>query len=236
MPTRTATITITIIPHTTRRIGGLEMTPIVDPAIEDYARAHTTTPDPLYARLRAETYAATDRPQMQVGHLEGRTLKLLAQLVGARRVLEIGTFTGYSALCLAEALPEDGVVITCDIDPVNTEIARRAWAGAPWGGKIDLRLGAALDTLRTLTGSFDLVFIDADKENYVAYWEAALPLLRPGGLLLADNVLWSGRVLAPASESDHAIVAFNRHVAADPRVEHVLLTVRDGLMLARKRA
>jgi caffeoyl-CoA O-methyltransferase len=174
---------------------------------------------------------------MQVGRVEGTLLKLLVGLCGARRVLEIGTFTGFSGLCMAEALPDDGELITCDVDPVATGLARRYFDSSPHGRKITIRLAPALETLRALAGSapFDLCFIDADKGNYLAYYEAVLPLLRRGGLIVADNMLWSGRVLAPSSVDDHAIVALNAHIVADERVENVLLTVRDGIMLARKR-
>jgi caffeoyl-CoA O-methyltransferase len=167
--------------------------------------------------------------------MEGRLLKLLAQLSGAKLAVEVGTFTGYSGLSIAEGLPEGGRLITCDINPSTNEMARRYFKEAPWGHKIEARLGPALDTLREITGTVDFAFIDADKTNYVNYWEALVPKLRPGGLIVADNVLWSGRVLSPSGDDDHAIVRFNKHVAADPRVEHVMLTVRDGMTLARKR-
>ncbi|QDE99677.1 O-methyltransferase [Myxococcus xanthus] len=208
---------------------------LVPPEIEAYADAHTTAPAPLFDELRDVTYARMSSPNMQVGSVEGTFLRMLIALTGARRVLEIGTFTGYSALMMAEALPDDGALITCDINPEATDVARAFFLRSPHGRKIDLRMGPALDTLKTLQGPFDLAFIDADKPSYAAYWDAVLPLLRPGGLIIADNVLWSGRVLQPEGPSDHAIVDFNAKVAADPRVEHVLLTVRDGMMLARKR-
>jgi caffeoyl-CoA O-methyltransferase len=203
--------------------------------IEDYAHAHTEVPAPIFEELRQLTWAQMAMPQMQVGRLEGTFLRMLVRMTGARRVLEVGTFTGYSALMMAEGLPEDGQLITCDIDPVATEVARRFFARSPHGRKISLRLGPALETLKTLEGPFDLAFIDADKGNYSAYYDAILPLLRPGGLLVADNTLWFGRVLDPQTEDDRAIVAFDDKVAADPRVEKVLLTVRDGMMLALKR-
>ncbi|RJS26049.1 methyltransferase [Corallococcus sp. H22C18031201] len=203
--------------------------------IEAYAEAHTEHVSPLLEELRELTYAEVASPHMQVGRMEGTFLRLLVALLQARRVLEIGTFTGYSALCMAEALPEDGELITCDLNPSVAEVARRFFARSPHGHKVHLRLGPALETLRTLKGPFDLAFIDADKGNYAAYYDAVLPLVRPGGLVVADNVLWSGRVLQPESAQDHAIVAFNQKVAADPRVEKVMLTVRDGLLLARKR-
>lgn len=172
---------------------------------------------------------------MLIGPLEAAVLKLLIRLSGARRVLEIGMFTGYSALSMAEALPADGRILSCDIDPQTTRIARDFFARSPHGAKIEPRLGPALATLAALRGeAFDFAFIDADKDNYIAYYEAILPLLRAGGLVVADNVLWSGRVLNPQKDSDHALVAFNRHVHADARVEAAMLTVRDGLFLIRK--
>jgi caffeoyl-CoA O-methyltransferase len=208
---------------------------LVPDAIEKYAQEHTDVPGPLFEELRQITYERMSAPQMQVGRLEGVFLRMLVRMTGARRVLEIGTFTGYSALMMAEGLPEEGELITCDVDPEAEAIARDFFARSPHGKKISLRMGPALETLKTLQGPFDLAFIDADKQNYGHYYDAVLPLLRPGGLLVADNTLWSGRVLEPKSESDQAIVAFNARVAADPRVEKVLLTVRDGMMLALKR-
>ena len=202
--------------------------------IERYCREHTTREDTLVRKLEKETHQKTTDPGMLVGRVEGTFLKLLVRMTNARRVLEIGTFTGYSALMMAEALPEDGRLITCDVDAGTAKIARRYWAESPHGRKIDLRLGPALDTLKQLEGPFDLVFIDADKENYSAYWEDCVPKVRQGGVLAADNVLWSGRVLAPEKESDRALAAFNRRVASDPRVETVMLTIRDGVSLACK--
>jgi caffeoyl-CoA O-methyltransferase len=174
---------------------------------------------------------------MQVGRVEGRFLELMVKVTGAKRVLEVGTFSGYSALAMAAGLPEDGKLITCDVDPVATEIAKRYWARAPWGHKIELRLGDATKTLEQLRAAgerFDLVFLDADKTGYIRYFDLALDMLPVGGVLLADNTLWSGRVLDPQSESDHAIVRFNEHVKNEPRVEQVLLSIRDGIMFCRK--
>jgi caffeoyl-CoA O-methyltransferase len=190
---------------------------------------------PLFEALREETYASMQSPGMQVGRIEGNLLRLLVKLAGAKHALEIGMFTGYSGLMIASGLPEDGTLITCDIDPKAEAIARRAFAKSPAGRKIEIRMGPALQTLKTLKGPLDFVFIDADKENYLAYYEAVLPLLRKGGLLVADNTLWSGKVLAPKSTSDNAIVSFNQAVAKDARVDKVLLTVRDGMTLAVKR-
>jgi caffeoyl-CoA O-methyltransferase len=208
---------------------------LVPETIEAYATEHSQPVTPLFEALREETFAAMRDPQMQVGRLEGTFLRLLVKLSGARRALEIGMFTGYSGLMIAEGLPEDGTLITCDVDPKAEAIARRAFGKSPVGKKIEIRMGPALETLKTLKGPLDFVFIDADKENYLAYYEAVLPLLRKGGLIVADNTLWSGRVLAPKSESDRAIVRFNDAVAGDARVDKVLLTVRDGMTLAVKR-
>ena len=207
----------------------------IDEAVENFSHEHTTPEDDLYIRLRDETYATMRSPQMQVGRIEGRFLKMLVRLVEARRILEIGMFTGYSALMMAEGLPDDGRLITCDIDPKAEAIARRYFAESPHGGKIEIRMGPALETMKNLSGSLDMVFVDADKGNYTNYYEAALPLLRTGGLIVADNVLWSGAVLDPQDGDSHAIVAFDKHVQEDPRVENVCLTVRDGMMLAWKR-
>jgi len=213
------------------------MIPVVPKAIEAYCLAHTTPADPLLDELAEHTRAHCKMPQMLTGPVEGAFLRLLVQVSATRRVLEIGTYTGYSALCMAAGLPDDGQLLTCDIDSETNAIARSFWARSPHGRKISPRLGPALETLAGLpsTTEFDFVFIDADKENYLAYYDAVLPRLRPGGLIAADNTLWSGRVLEPRAQSDHAIVAFNVHVAQDPRVEQVLLSVRDGVLLIRKR-
>ena len=211
------------------------MKDFIDPAVEQFARDHTEPESELHVRLREETYRVMDRPQMQVDAIEGRFLKMLVRLTGARTILEVGTFTGYSALMMAEGLPDDGRLITCEVDPKAEAIARRYFSESPHGSKITIRMGPALETIKTLSGPLDLIFIDADKASYSNYYEASLPLLKPGGLIVADNVLWSGRVLDPQDADDHAIVAFDRTVQSDPRVENVCLTVRDGMMLAWKR-
>lgn len=207
---------------------------MVNAELEVYAQANASEEDPLLAELTEETQRTTQFPGMQSGHVEGLLLRTLVQVSGARLVLELGTFTGYSALSMAMGLPEDGQLITCDVDPEATSIAKRYWARSPHGSKIELRLGPALETLESLEGPFDLVFIDADKQNYVNYWEACLPKVRAGGLIVADNVLWEGKVLDPREPNDFAIVGFNEHVLKDKRVESVMLTVRDGVTVARK--
>jgi len=201
----------------------------LDEKIETYAFNHTSYEGDLLKRLEEETYEKLEIPQMTTGRIEARLLKLLARLAGAKRILEIGTFAGYSALTMAEALPEDGELITCEIDPESIIFAKRYFDLSPHGKKITLLEGAALDSLKSISGQFDMAFIDADKENYSNYYEAILPMIRCGGLLAVDNVLWSGRVLDPKDKSDKAIHQFNEKVIQDTRVESVLLTVRDGL-------
>jgi len=209
--------------------------PLVPEKLESYAEAHTEPVDPLLEELREETYRSMKDPQMQVGRLEGTFLRLLVRLSGARRALEIGMFTGYSGLMIAEGLPEDGTLVTCDVDPQAEAVARRYFQRSPHGRKITIRMGPALETIATLSPPIDFVFLDADKPNYSNYYDAVVPLMPPGGLLVADNTLWSGRVLRPREKNGRAIVAFNERVFRDPRAEKVLLTVRDGMMLVRKR-
>jgi caffeoyl-CoA O-methyltransferase len=159
----------------------------------------------------------------------------MVQAVRAKTVLEIGCFTGYSTLAMAEALPANGTVTTLDIDPINTLIGRNVWKKHPAGRKIHLIIGPALESLKKLSGPFDVVFIDADKSNYLHYWNAVLPKVRPGGLILVDNVLWSGEVLKPTDGDGRALAAFNKKIKADKRVECVMLTVRDGVTMAVKK-
>lgn len=209
---------------------------LVDEAIERYAAAHASALPPLLDELARVTRERTAVPQMMVGPIEGNLLRILVALLGARRVLEVGTFTGFSALCMASALPDDGRLLTCEVNEAHAAIARDFFRRSPDGHKIELRLGPALETLRgERDGAWDLVFVDADKTSYPAYYDEALRLLRPGGLLVGDNTLWSGRVLAPEDDDARAIAAFNEKARRDPRVDHVLLTVRDGVHLIRKR-
>ena len=207
----------------------------IDAAVEQFAHKHTEPETDLYARLCEETYRSMDRPQMQVGLVEGRFLQILVRLTGARNILEVGMFTGYSTLMMAEALPDDGRLITCEVDPRAEAMARKYFDESPHGHKITIRMGPALETIKTLSGPFDLVFIDADKPNYSNYYHACFPLVELGGLIIGDNVLWSGKVIDPQDDDTRAIVAFNQLVQSDPRVENVCLTVRDGMMLAWKR-
>jgi caffeoyl-CoA O-methyltransferase len=210
---------------------------IVPGEIERYAEEHTTPPDELLAELAEETRVTLGSPEMLTGPVEGRFLEQLVYVAAAKRVLEIGTFSGYSALSMAAGLPDGGHIDTCEIDETRAEVARRYIARSPYADRITLHLGPALETIDRLTGELDLVFIDADKPNYLNYYEAVLPRLAPRGLIVADNTLWSGRVLDPdpSDESNQAIVAFNDHVRADDRVICVQLTIRDGVTLIRRR-
>jgi caffeoyl-CoA O-methyltransferase len=206
---------------------------IVEPGVEAYAEQHTTPDGELFERLAVETHEKTTAPQMMVGRLEGRFLGSLVGMLRAHRVLELGTFTGYSSISMALALPSGGRVITCDVNEETTAIARRYAEEAGVADRIDFKLGPGLKTIAGLDGPFELVFIDADKPNYVNYYEATLPLLSDGGLIVVDNTLWSGRV-ADDSDDDantQAIRALNDRVLEDPRVQNVLLTVRDGMNL-----
>ena len=214
------------------------MKPLILPEIEAYAEAHSMAESEICRRLREETYRTMEYPQMVVGAFEGAVLKMMALLVGATRVLEIGTFTGYSALCLAEALPPNGSVITCDLDSDSTAMAKRYFSQSPHGDKIDVKLGPALETLQTLQGPFDLIFIDADKVNYLKYYQWALDFVTAQGVILFDNVLWNGDVIRhpPLDESTAAIQELNRAVHADQNVHAVLLTVRDGVLVIRPRS
>jgi caffeoyl-CoA O-methyltransferase len=214
------------------------MNRLVSADIEAYAQAHSMPESDLCRALRDETQRRMESPQMIVGPLEGAFLKMMTQLVQATSVLEIGMFTGYSALCFSEALPADGTVITCEVDEESAALARQYFARSPIGRKIEVRMGPALDTMRLLKGPFDLIFIDADKINYVNYYRRALDLLSPRGVILIDNVLWDGYVLKqPApDEKTAAIQELNRVVATDPRVTAVLVTVRDGILVIRSQS
>ena len=202
--------------------------------IEQYAVENSSPLPANLEELVRVTRDDTDGFVMLSGAIEGMLLQFLVWATGARRVLEVGTFTGFSAQMMAAALPPDGVVVTCENDRKHADIAQEHFGRGPYAGKIDLRFGDALETLSSLSGPFDVVFIDADKENYVPYYERSMELLSDRGIIAVDNVLWDGRVLKPESETDHAIVEFNRHVREDPRVQCVLLPIRDGVTLIRR--
>jgi caffeoyl-CoA O-methyltransferase len=212
------------------------VTDIVEPGLEAYATAHTTAPPAHLQELATELEATLPAPGMMVGRLEGRFLELLTFALGARRVLEIGTFGGYSALAMAAGLAPGGRITTCEIEPVHAEFARRHIAASPYAESIDVVVGPAADTIATLEGPFDLVFIDADKAAYPDYFEAVLPKLAPRGLIAADNTLWHGQVLDPDDQSADTVALrrFNDALVVDPRVVVVQTTVRDGVTLVRR--
>lgn len=211
---------------------GLTMVP---DGVAAYADAHTVPESATMRAIAKETYEATEWSIMMIGPLEGALLRLLVRLTNARRVVEVGTFTGYSAIAMAEGLPEDGRLITCDISEEWTAIAKRHWATSPHGKKIELRLGPAADTIPTLSGPFDLAFVDADKESYPVYWDLLVPKMRPGGVVVVDNVLAGGRVVDPDSPRAERMAAFNDKVRKDGRVEPLMLPIRDGVTLAQVR-
>lgn len=211
----------------------------LSPELHAYLVKHGPPPDPVLESLASETRALGGIAIMQVAPEQGALLTMLVKLIGARRVVEIGTFTGYSALCLARGLPGDGKLLCCDVSQDWTAIAKRHWEKAGVADRIELVIAPAIETLRALPrdAHLDLAFIDADKTSYVDYYEEILTRLRPGGLILADNVLWSGNVVNPKADDANtaAIRRFNDHVAADRRVESVMLPISDGLTFARKR-
>jgi caffeoyl-CoA O-methyltransferase len=204
-------------------------------ALEAYAVAHSTPPAELFERLGAETHETQNAPQMMVGALEGAFLSFVVGMKRPRLALEIGTFTGWSGIAMASALPEGGKLISCDVNAETTAVARRYAEEAGVADRIEYLLGPATQTLGSLDGPFDLVFIDADKPGYIDYYEAVLPKLADDGVILADNTLASGNAIAPNGPMSEAIARFNDHVRADDRVECVLLTIRDGITLIRKR-
>jgi caffeoyl-CoA O-methyltransferase len=210
---------------------------IADPRVEQYAVEHTTGEPAYFVELAERTREETDAPTMMVGTLEGRFLAALVALARPQLVLELGTFTGYSALSMAEALPPGGRIITCDISEKHVALARRNIATSPYADRIEIRVGPALESIAALNGPFDMVFIDADKQSYLAYYEAVFAKLAPNGVIVVDNVLWSGRLLDSSDDSEwtQALRVFNDHVAADERVEVVMLTIRDGVSLIRHR-
>jgi predicted O-methyltransferase YrrM len=210
--------------------------PVNDPSIDGYCEEHTTPPPEALQRLAAETREQLDTPQMLTGTVEGRFLEMLVWASGARRVLEIGTYSGYSAQSMAAALPDDGRIVTCEISERHAEFAQRHVDASPYAEKIEIRLGPALETIAGLDGPFDLVFIDADKTGYSDYFEAVLPKLAPRGLIVIDNTLWSGNVLDPAEDDQNgrALAALNDRLAKDDRIVTVQLPVRDGVTLVRR--
>ncbi|MDO6564358.1 class I SAM-dependent methyltransferase [Amphritea sp. 1_MG-2023] len=207
---------------------------LVDEAIEDYAFIHTGEEPPLLQELIDKTNENMGWPQKLSGRLVGRTLKLLSAIHQPKVALEIGMFTGYSALSIAEGMPDDGRLICCETNPRAIEFAQTFYDRSEHGHKIEVIFGRALDTIEKLDLTLDFTFIDADKRNYLNYYTRVKEMTRPGGLIVLDNVLWSGKVVQPESEIDDILVETNRIIAADPNVENVFLTVRDGLNVVRK--
>jgi caffeoyl-CoA O-methyltransferase len=214
------------------------MSPILaNEQLEAYIEAHTTPPEPHLAALAEETRATLNAPQMLTGTVEGRFLEALVWTARPQLVLELGTYSGYSALAMAAALPPGGRIVTCELSDEHADFAQRHIDASPYADRIELRRGPALDTVAALDGSFDLVFIDADKPNYLNYYEAVVPKLAERGLIAADNTLWSGNVAGEEDQSDAAVAlrAFNDRVRDDDRVICVMLSVRDGITLIRRR-
>lgn len=210
----------------------------IDPALLDYCEAHTSEEDLLLQKITRETRAKVLMPRMISGHLQGKLLELFVKMQRPKTILEIGTYTGYSGICMARGLEADGKLITLDINDELEVMVRGFFEESGLGDQIDYRLGNALDIIPTLSGPFDLVFIDADKENYSTYYDLIIDKMSKGGLILADNVLWSGKVLGNTGKKidkdTQAILDFNKKIADDPRVENALLPIRDGVMMARK--
>ncbi|MGH7826985.1 MAG: O-methyltransferase [Candidatus Binatia bacterium] len=209
----------------------IELRPI---GIENYVERHSKPMSAVHEKLWLETYRKTSSPEKMVGPLEAQFLKMLVLMTGARRILEIGTFTGYSALAFAEALPRDGRVVTCEINAEIAAIAKRYFLESPHGGKIEVKQGPALTSLKVISGPFDLCFIDADKENYGQYYDRCMEMVRSKGIIVMDNMLRGGNILKPSDSETEAIDAINKRIRNDGRVENVLLPVRDGIMLIMK--
>ncbi len=206
-------------------------------AIEAYALTHTSAESPLLAQLNRETHAKVLQSRMLSGQMQGRLLSLFSTMMRPRRILEIGTYTGYSALCLAEGLADDGLLITVDVNEELESFTRSFFEKSPLAHKIDFRIGNAAELIPTLTDTFDMVFIDADKLNYGLYYDLVFDKVRSGGVIIADNVLWSGKIVQTNKKIDkdtQALLDFNQKVHNDARVNHLLLPVRDGLMIAWK--
>jgi caffeoyl-CoA O-methyltransferase len=206
---------------------------IINEDLQRYAEQHTSPESDLLKKINRDTYAHVLMPRMLSGHLQGRVLSMISHLLKPQRILEIGTYTGYSALCLAEGLSPGGRMVTIDVNEELEKKVRDHFAESQ--DKIEYKIGNALDIIPTLNEIFDLVFIDADKSNYINYFDLVIDKVRPGGFILADNVLWSGKVLNKNPDNDtKSIIAFNQKIQHDPRVENVLLPIRDGIMMIRK--
>ncbi len=206
--------------------------------LDDYVVSHSEAEPELLQELTRETYQKILQPIMLSGPYQGRVLSMISKLVRPKTILELGTFTGYATLCLAEGLQQDGVIHTIDVNEELIDFQRKYFDRSDYGAQIHQHLGAAMDIIPTLDHTFDLVFIDADKPNYVNYFHAVIDKLNPGGIILSDNVLWHGKVVEPLKEKDHstkAVLEFNTLLKSDARVETVVLPIRDGLTISRKK-
>jgi caffeoyl-CoA O-methyltransferase len=204
--------------------------------LEDYIEQHSQNEPELLAQLNKETYQKILLPRMLSGHFQGRVLSMLSKLIGPINILEIGTYTGYSALCLCEGMQEKGQLHTIDIKEELIDFQRKYFDKSLWGSQIVQHLGEAIEIIPQINLQFDLVFIDADKENYINYFHLILPKMNKGGIILSDNVLWSGKVIEPLDENDQStriLIEYNQLLKNDPRIETVLLPIRDGLMVSR---
>jgi caffeoyl-CoA O-methyltransferase len=203
--------------------------------LQKYVEDHTSTESELLKKITRDTHAKVLMPRMLSGHVQGRFLSMISQLIKPKNILEIGTYTGYSAICLTEGLPPEGKLVTIDVNEELESRVRNYFQEAGLTQKIDYRIGDAAHIIPTLDITFELVFLDADKENYSTYYDLILDKVRPGGLILADNVLWSGKVTKPKPDKDtRALLEFNQKITTDPRVENLLLPLRDGIMMIRK--
>lgn len=205
--------------------------------LEEYCEAHSTPESDLLYRLNRETNLKCIKPRMISGHLQGRLLSFISQMMRPKRILEIGTYTGYATLCLAEGLSDDGRIDTIEVDEELEEMIRRYFSQSAYNEKITLHIGDALQVLKQLDATWDLVFMDAEKDDYIAYYELVLPRLRQGGIIMADNVLWSGKVIQEVKTGDketRALMKFNDYILEDKRVKNFLLPFRDGIMVIEK--
>jgi len=203
--------------------------------LQKYVEEHTSPESELLKKISRDTHAKVLMPRMLSGHVQGRFLSMISHLIKPKYILEIGTYTGYSAICLAEGLPPEGKLVTIDVNEELESRVRNYFQEAGLTQKVDYRIGDAAHIIPTLAITFDLVFLDADKENYSTYYDLILDKVRPGGLILADNVLWSGKVTKPKPDKDtRALLEFNQKIMTDPRVENLLLPLRDGIMMIRK--
>jgi predicted O-methyltransferase YrrM len=210
----------------------------IDEALANYANAHSSEEPPILKKLNRETHLKMMQSRMLSGHLQGRLLSLLSHLIRPQSILEIGTYTGYSAICLAEGLAKGGILHTIDNNPERDAFVKRFIDEAKMDDKICTYIGDAKNVIPTIPGMFDIVFIDADKSGYAAYYDLVIDRVKPDGIIITDNVLWSGKVVEPLKANDEdtiLIQAFNKKIASDPRVEVVLLPIRDGISIARKK-